>query len=321
MSFTNNERNQLNTLTFRGENSLQKCIQELVESRRENRQELIGFWEQYWDSVLGDDIPFLTKVLEYIYRQTDIPLHVQTYELEDIEGGSRLIGGKFSIRKIKNKDLYSVKNAITGAVHSHHATKANATKQIRLLQAIDHGFIPKKGGARVDPKVKMMYDYLSSLYPQKTLLSVAKEIIKIKNSKEGKKLSGGSRAGDIARYVISAIGIALAFLLALFIQSMSKTEQQDPYNPPPHYTFEELHRKNELDKLNKLNKSNKSNIEYGFGGNETFPSQRSSYEPLDTSRKPRPKKIHTITEDIIPIESNPPPYEREYYGKHGKDWF
>ena len=47
----------------------------------------------------------------------------------------------FQIRKIKNQDLYTVKNTETGKIHSNHATKANAKKQVRLLQAIDHGMI------------------------------------------------------------------------------------------------------------------------------------------------------------------------------------
>ena len=50
----------------------------------------------------------------------------------------------YTVRKIKNQNLYSVKNAITGQIHSHHTSRANAKKQVRLLQAIDHGFVPNK---------------------------------------------------------------------------------------------------------------------------------------------------------------------------------
>jgi hypothetical protein len=39
---------------------------------------------------------------------------------------------------------FGVKNAITGVMHSYHTTQAKAKAQVRLLQAIDHGFIPKK---------------------------------------------------------------------------------------------------------------------------------------------------------------------------------
>jgi hypothetical protein len=39
-------------------------------------------------------------------------------------------------RKIRNKNLYTVKNALTGAVHSAGTTKARAEAQIRLLNSI-----------------------------------------------------------------------------------------------------------------------------------------------------------------------------------------
>lgn len=41
------------------------------------------------------------------------------------------------IRKLPNKSLYTVKNEITGKVYSKGSTKANATKQARLLNALD----------------------------------------------------------------------------------------------------------------------------------------------------------------------------------------
>jgi hypothetical protein len=42
---------------------------------------------------------------------------------------------------------YGVVNAITGKVHSSHATLINAERQLRLLNAIDHGFVPTLGRA------------------------------------------------------------------------------------------------------------------------------------------------------------------------------
>jgi hypothetical protein len=39
----------------------------------------------------------------------------------------------YVIRKVKNKNLYSVKNRDTGVVHSKGTTKKKAIKQIRLL--------------------------------------------------------------------------------------------------------------------------------------------------------------------------------------------
>jgi len=46
-------------------------------------------------------------------------------------------------RKLPLKDAYQVKNVDTGMVHSRKTTKRKAESQIRLLNAIDHGFKPK----------------------------------------------------------------------------------------------------------------------------------------------------------------------------------
>ena len=43
----------------------------------------------------------------------------------------------FSIRKIRGKNLYSVKNSQTGAVHSYGTTLENAKKQVRLLYSLE----------------------------------------------------------------------------------------------------------------------------------------------------------------------------------------
>jgi hypothetical protein len=44
----------------------------------------------------------------------------------------------YVIRKIKNKNLYSVKNRDTGVVHSYGTTKKNAIKQVRLLYLLEN---------------------------------------------------------------------------------------------------------------------------------------------------------------------------------------
>jgi flagellar biosynthesis protein FliP len=80
-----------------------------------------------------------------------------------------------------------------------------------------------KGGARLNPAVQTMLTYLKSLYPHKTLMSVANEILKL----TGQKLTGKGRksptATEIAKYVIGAIGAALAIALAIFILSNDDT--------------------------------------------------------------------------------------------------
>lgn len=48
----------------------------------------------------------------------------------------------YQIRKVRNKDCYTVKNTLTGKVHSKCTTRKNAEKQEKLLRAIDHGFKP-----------------------------------------------------------------------------------------------------------------------------------------------------------------------------------
>lgn len=39
----------------------------------------------------------------------------------------------FKIRKLRNKDLYQVKNVKTGQIHSKHSTLSDAKQQVRLL--------------------------------------------------------------------------------------------------------------------------------------------------------------------------------------------
>lgn len=43
----------------------------------------------------------------------------------------------WKIRKLRNKDLYQVKNIKTGQIHSKHTSLENAKKQVRLLYRID----------------------------------------------------------------------------------------------------------------------------------------------------------------------------------------
>ena len=50
----------------------------------------------------------------------------------------------YVVRKIRNKNLYSVKNSKTNQVHSYATTKTKAINQVKLLRAIEHGFIPQK---------------------------------------------------------------------------------------------------------------------------------------------------------------------------------
>ena len=214
----------------------------------------------------------------------------------------------YKIRKIRGKDLYSVKNIESGKIHSVATTKSNAKKQVKLLLAIDHGFVPSskdlegagwgqdminnissgltnlfnrattrrrraqvgiepindnpnpmgplfepvnltpeidnsgmrvtpeelfgpRGRGRINPTVQTMVDYLKMLYPAKTLHSVATEILKLTGHKIGsgrRKIKGGKSmsASEIAKYVIGAIGVALAIAVAIFLLNQDKKEDE-----------------------------------------------------------------------------------------------
>ena len=43
----------------------------------------------------------------------------------------------YTLKKIRNKNLYSVINSSTGYVHSKGSTKKNAEAQLRLLENIE----------------------------------------------------------------------------------------------------------------------------------------------------------------------------------------
>ena len=47
----------------------------------------------------------------------------------------------YSVRKVRGKGCYSVKNVETGRVHAKCTTLTKAKRQERLLRAIDHGFV------------------------------------------------------------------------------------------------------------------------------------------------------------------------------------
>ena len=62
------------------------------------------------------------------------------------------------IRKNNKQNTYKVYNILTKEVHSYATTKQKALRQKKLLDAIDHGFIPsssKKGGSITKPITKI----------------------------------------------------------------------------------------------------------------------------------------------------------------------
>ena len=49
---------------------------------------------------------------------------------------------------------YRVENTETGKVHAHNTSKVKAEAQVRLLNAIDHGYIIKKRNERNERNIK-----------------------------------------------------------------------------------------------------------------------------------------------------------------------
>ena len=54
----------------------------------------------------------------------------------------------YAIRKVRNKNCYSVKNSETGKLKSSCASLKNAKSQVRLLNAIEHGWKPSPNYSR-----------------------------------------------------------------------------------------------------------------------------------------------------------------------------
>lgn len=52
----------------------------------------------------------------------------------------------------KRGTSYEVINEDTGRVHAFHTTKKKAEAQVRLLQGIEHGMVPKKGSGKKKPQ-------------------------------------------------------------------------------------------------------------------------------------------------------------------------
>lgn len=65
----------------------------------------------------------------------------------------------WKIRKLRNKDLYQVKNIKTGEIHSKHTTLENAKKQVRLLYKIDKQKEISKVKLPINP-FSELYDYI-----------------------------------------------------------------------------------------------------------------------------------------------------------------
>jgi hypothetical protein len=58
----------------------------------------------------------------------------------------------YKIRKVPNKRCYSVRNTDTGAVKAWCTSLAKARQQLRLLQAVEHGYVPKRTPSRSGSK-------------------------------------------------------------------------------------------------------------------------------------------------------------------------
>lgn len=135
----------------------------------------------------------------------------------------------YVIRKLRNQPTFSVKNAISGVVHSLHSTKANATKQVKLLNAIDHGFVPTKmkGGAMpvLPAAAKKMLTYLKPLYSVKTLKQIGDRVLALLSKKKGgMRGESSSLVGSVASFIINSLDYATAYALGLYLSALSGGE-------------------------------------------------------------------------------------------------
>ena len=145
----------------------------------------------------------------------------------------------YIIRKVRNQNLYSVKNISTGEVHSKGTSKENAIKQVRLLQAVDHGFKPTiRGGSLNSIKNNTIYKLLKQFYTDTQIYNISKEIIKLGNTNN--KMKGGflskTKTTDLTKYalyLISNFGLALCLAFAnKYINEMTHNNNYDkPYEP------------------------------------------------------------------------------------------
>lgn len=52
----------------------------------------------------------------------------------------------YTVRDAPDGEGFEVVNSDTGEVKAKHSTKADAERQVRLLEGIEHGMVPKEGG-------------------------------------------------------------------------------------------------------------------------------------------------------------------------------
>ena len=50
----------------------------------------------------------------------------------------------YSVKKVRNKNCYSVKNRYTNKVHSKCTSREKAMRQLRLLHGVDSGWSPSR---------------------------------------------------------------------------------------------------------------------------------------------------------------------------------
>ena len=135
----------------------------------------------------------------------------------------------YIVRKLRNQPTFSVKNAMSGVVHSLHATKANATKQVKLLNAIDHEFVPTKmtGGAMpaLPTAAKKILTYLKPLYSVKTLKQIGDRVLALLSKKKGGMRGGSSSlVGSVASFIINSLDYATAYAFGLYLSALSGGE-------------------------------------------------------------------------------------------------
>jgi len=54
----------------------------------------------------------------------------------------------YTLRKVRNKNCYSLKNKNTGKIYSKCTSKDKAKKQLRLLRSIEYGWKPSRSRSK-----------------------------------------------------------------------------------------------------------------------------------------------------------------------------
>ena len=129
------------------------------------------------------------------------------------------------IRKIRNKDLYSVKNKITGVIHAKGTTQAKAKAQKRLLDSLESPQAKKKTIKKKQIKTRKFNIYrrlsvLGGVICSGILASPMCCIIQQRQQKTKKNKTKKHKRGSLEcwHYSLSSVMTSLVIQMTLYSQ-------------------------------------------------------------------------------------------------------